>query len=826
MGELRYLQLEFRTSCTRCGNPVVFDGPVESTSCAFCQHPHELEGEDVAYIAKDVLGSYDSLEWKQGYAGTLNMKLHYGVYRMLPRCAACRVELDVSGIATGTRDSLHCKECGVEACTHPAPDWIRRALPVASQVFRSVVATGPSVEAAPVTIACPSCGGSLQASSNDARTIGCRFCSASVYLPDDVWQRLHPVEVARSWFLRCDDSGGLPPVEAAPEKVRKNRDAEIPEIPSGVRYGCYEPRTTCPNCGTPLVINGPRQSVRCEGCAAVHPLSGDLWYAILECADEDYAESTWREGSNSSFNRGGFAVEVGSWKLVPRCSGCRAYCDVNQVTTGTEAVLPCRECGLGMVTFPAPAWLREVYPAAAQIFGADPVGKLPGAPVTRPCPSCSAVLDLALAEQQAIACQSCGVDAFIPADLWRKLHPALQNDEWFVRFEGVPYEEVAARVETGGAPTLPDAPHRRPPPNLGSPPVRYVRMRNRTSCEHCGRPVMLNTLSETVTCSDCHETTDVSAETWSSLLESFEEGYHGMNWGQGLQGSMVSGQLDIKLQMLRSPPVCAKCETAFDVADLPTGTVSDIPCTACGAKLSTWPVPEWLRAFHPSAEQVFGGAPETTVERGSAEITGVRPVVVECDHCGAALRIGRDSPRDVQCEMCRTRSLLPEGVWRRLHPVRKVESWWLRLRGATHRELEATREKSEQVERTVPAMQGAWLLTLLLTLAALAFGVSILMHAAAWTTYVAFGAIVASFLLATFFQHQALSEIGDGSDTLEVLLCAIPGIGAFFISRTWKATRGIERTHGVPGRLSIALGIQLVVGQLSGVGFALWQNLG
>ena len=59
----------------------------------------------------------------------------------------------------------------------------------------------PQHEAKPIAMACPQCGGGLTITADDDRTIPCRFCEVEVFLPDELWRRLHPVATMSTWTL-------------------------------------------------------------------------------------------------------------------------------------------------------------------------------------------------------------------------------------------------------------------------------------------------------------------------------------------------------------------------------------------------------------------------------------------------------------------------------------------------------------------------------------------------------------------------------------------------------------------------------------------------
>jgi hypothetical protein len=58
--------------------------------------------------------------------------------------------------------------------------------------------------------------------ADDERTTTCRFCSVAVFLPDELWRRLHPVATMRTWTLTYAGRALLDPAEhAAAEEARR-----------------------------------------------------------------------------------------------------------------------------------------------------------------------------------------------------------------------------------------------------------------------------------------------------------------------------------------------------------------------------------------------------------------------------------------------------------------------------------------------------------------------------------------------------------------------------------------------------------------------------
>lgn len=66
----------------------------------------------------------------------------------------------------------------------------------------------------PILFTCPSCAGNLEIDGTD-RMISCKFCNSQIYLPDDLWFRLHPAKEVERWYMVLDENAvslkdGLP----------------------------------------------------------------------------------------------------------------------------------------------------------------------------------------------------------------------------------------------------------------------------------------------------------------------------------------------------------------------------------------------------------------------------------------------------------------------------------------------------------------------------------------------------------------------------------------------------------------------------------------
>ena len=204
----RHVSLTIRSVCDHCGGPLPLLGPLRTVACAACSKETRFSADDWGIILNHVaahgdlscgVGSHDIEARVRG--------------RSEPACAACAALMPLDRLAVGTDGATICA-CGATLTTYPAPYWLatlrRAGWAVILQVYgadRESDGAAPSVVAAdsrasaPVVMACPSCGGSLNLTGESQRATRCTFCQTSVYLPDALWRILHPVKTVRAWSI-------------------------------------------------------------------------------------------------------------------------------------------------------------------------------------------------------------------------------------------------------------------------------------------------------------------------------------------------------------------------------------------------------------------------------------------------------------------------------------------------------------------------------------------------------------------------------------------------------------------------------------------------
>ncbi|NOY93604.1 MAG: hypothetical protein GXP55_20660 [Deltaproteobacteria bacterium] len=235
----RYGGFTVRTECNHCGNPLPLHGPLLTAPCPHCLEEAQIPAEVWKTILEDFDEQHESLSEGQGAVSVMMVdasNIRHEHKKHVPSCEKCGAPFGVNQLPVGTDTNFACTQCGDPASTHPVPQWLRRLVPTARQFYSTEPGAGGasalSLESAqsikPVAMACPACGGSLAATTESERIMACRFCHTDVYLPDDVWRRLHPVATVKEWFIRFEGQtrAQLAEEKQAARQAKRNRRSQ------------------------------------------------------------------------------------------------------------------------------------------------------------------------------------------------------------------------------------------------------------------------------------------------------------------------------------------------------------------------------------------------------------------------------------------------------------------------------------------------------------------------------------------------------------------------------------------------------------------------
>jgi len=206
------------------------------------------------------------------------------------------------------------------------------------------------------------------------------------------------------------------------------------------------------------------------------------------------------------------------------------------------------------------------------------------------------------------------------------------------------------------------------------------------TCPHCGNPLPVNGPQARPNCPSCQQQVAIAAETWSEILNEYLEGYKDLEPGSG-NNATVMGELTLQYTSARLPPpdpVCPACQTDWVIDAVPDGQDGVITCQKCGRTSPTFPVPAWLKAGVPRAQQVFFAEREADDSAASAadpNAEETRPIALACPQCNGGLLVTAQTERTLLCKYCNVDVFLPDAVWLKLHPAKVAKFWLVRFQG-------------------------------------------------------------------------------------------------------------------------------------------------
>lgn len=207
------------------------------------------------------------------------------------------------------------------------------------------------------------------------------------------------------------------------------------------RWCAVKVRIDCPECGSPVLVDGPYKKALCQACGSRIAVA-NIWRWIVERAFDDGA--TGNHFNTSTLMQAGRGVgniyvglNHGHPPICPQCDDVLDQVDTT-VPDGTDGMFQCPGCGTSHPTWPAPGYLKQVK--IVQVFLAPPEeqqGNLDsetgGKPVIFGCPNCGANLKIGSETRRISTCEYCEVDMYLPADLWNRLHPIRRRRAFWMR---------------------------------------------------------------------------------------------------------------------------------------------------------------------------------------------------------------------------------------------------------------------------------------------------------------------------------------------------------------------------------------------------------
>ena len=222
---------------------------------------------------------------------------------------------------------------------------------------------------------------------------------------------------------------------------------------------------------------------------------------------------------------------------------------------------------------------------------------------------------------------------------------------------------------------------------------RYGCFKIRTTCSSCGQSIPINGPYRRLFCTACFEEMTLSPDRIAGFLNDFEEEYEGLTEGQGRGGTLMSGGGTFKYSYWRLEPRCSSCKKPLSIPEVQDNSIHR--CAECEAPYYLLSIPEWLQKPVPSARFccTLQPPPKGDTDDKGIEIDedSTKPVVMSCHQCAGALSVSARSERIMECSYCNSEVYVPDAIWKRLHPVRKTEEWFVCFEGKNMKQLQVDR---------------------------------------------------------------------------------------------------------------------------------------
>ena len=201
-------RVEFSILCPRCDHPLPLDGPLRKVHCPSCQSDVEVPRD---YWTETLGNACSDMQETDIGAGSGSMLIgtfqgNLTLARFDPYCDECKTGFeDPWNLSPGV--PYLCAKCGASWPVQLPPPWLKEGVPRVRQLINALLAGGEPGSGPPgpdpVSLSCPACSGQLEVSGS-SRLIRCGYCGGQVYVPDDLWLRIHGRRMKRRWFVVCE----------------------------------------------------------------------------------------------------------------------------------------------------------------------------------------------------------------------------------------------------------------------------------------------------------------------------------------------------------------------------------------------------------------------------------------------------------------------------------------------------------------------------------------------------------------------------------------------------------------------------------------------
>ena len=198
--------VELKTRCRYCGNPLIINAITTKIYCKACTKMNAMLEKTWLLLLREA-AAYGPGDESTSFIGENQYSLMY--HKKNPHCEKCRALIPEDIIKKFSSPGIYkCEECGDDISIRPAPDFLKNKFENLTHIVaedENMLAEGDGnfkapEDIEPVIFTCPACGGALEIDGKE-RMLKCDYCNSNIYLPDDLWFRLHPPKIVKRWYL-------------------------------------------------------------------------------------------------------------------------------------------------------------------------------------------------------------------------------------------------------------------------------------------------------------------------------------------------------------------------------------------------------------------------------------------------------------------------------------------------------------------------------------------------------------------------------------------------------------------------------------------------
>ena len=209
------LYFEGSTPCSGCGNNIPLNALVEDFVCSECLTENTVSIQSWKHILESMFKEgprfHENETQKSSIFADRTYSIVYG--RQNPKYRDNKGYIDMAKAISGAEQVIN-PATGQAFSIRPMPKNMKDINPYVthlvaedSNLFSVHGKNQPFYKdrAEIHTFSCPSCGAGLQ-TDGSARTLKCNYCTHESYIPDMVWQKMHPKQVKQSFYFWFDES--------------------------------------------------------------------------------------------------------------------------------------------------------------------------------------------------------------------------------------------------------------------------------------------------------------------------------------------------------------------------------------------------------------------------------------------------------------------------------------------------------------------------------------------------------------------------------------------------------------------------------------------